>query len=309
MDNKTIIGVDVGSVSTKAVLADTAGRIVDGVYIWTAGNPIAAVRQAVGQLIDKNPSVKIVGCGTTGSARKLAGAMLDADAVKNEITAHAAGTLSQFPDARTILEIGGQDSKIIFIEDGLVTDYAMNTLCAAGTGAFLTAQAARLGVGIEDFGTLALTATRTASIASRCAVFAESDLVHKAQIGYAKEEIIAGLCHAAAQNFCNNLIKGKKTAAPIIFQGGVSKNAGVARAFESLLGHKVLVHEQGHLMGALGAALLVKHLGVGKPFDPAILNRPFETRAAGCSKCGNNCELVDVYRDNSKIDTWGKRCG
>ena len=149
--------------------------------------------------------------------------------VKNEITAHAIGTLSRYPDVKTILEIGGQDSKIIIIRNGVVVDYAMNTLCAAGTGAFLSSQAKRLGVQIEDLGDIALKSKNPSKIAARCTVFAESDLVHKAQIGHSKEDIVAGICEAVVNNYLNNLAKGKKIEDKVIFQGGVSKYASIVK--------------------------------------------------------------------------------
>jgi len=310
---KHYLGVDVGSISTKGVIIDESNNIAAESYIWTEGDPINAIKTLIGNL-SGGGKYKIFGVGTTGSARKLAGEMLGAGVIKNEITAHAVGTLSVHPDAATILEIGGQDSKIIIIEDGIVADYAMNTLCAAGTGSFLASQALRLGVAVEHFGALALEARNPASIAARCTVFAESDLVHKAQIGYKKEDIIAGLCAAVANNFLNNLAKGKTIRPPVIFQGGVSRNAGVVKAFECALGQKIIVDTNGHLMGALGAAILAKSAANalpdgGKTFDfAAALNQKFETRGAECRKCENRCELIFVYRDDKLIDTWGKIC-
>ena len=145
---------------------------------------------ALGEKIDQN-EYQVVAAGTTGSARKLVGAMCNASIVKNEITAHAVGTTTLHPDVRTILEIGGQDSKIICVENGVAVDYAMNTLCAAGTGSFLSSQARRLGVEVEEFGKIALSSKNPTPIAARCTVFAESDLVHKIQMGHKKEDIIA----------------------------------------------------------------------------------------------------------------------
>ena len=136
--------------------------------------------------------------------------MLNANMIKNEITAHAIGCMNKYPDVKTILEIGGQDSKIILIENGIIKDYAMNTLCAAGTGAFLSSQAKRLNIELEDFGPLGLKSNNPAKIAARCTVFAESDLVHKAQIGHSKEDIVAGICQSVVKNYLNNLAKGKK---------------------------------------------------------------------------------------------------
>ena len=257
------LGIDIGSISTKGVVIDAARNIVARSYLWTEGNPAQAAKRVIAELREQiDPArMSVVGAGTTGSARRLVGARIGASVVKNEITAHAVGTTYLHPDVRTILEIGGQDSKIICVQNGIAVDYAMNTLCAAGTGSFLSSQAHRLGVEVEQFGEIALTAKRPANIAARCTVFAESDLVHKIQVGYAREDIIAGLCNAVASNYLNNVGKGKKIVAPVVFQGGVSKNAGVVHAFEEQLGMPVAVDPDGHLMGAFGAALLAADAG------------------------------------------------
>ena len=145
MKKSASLGVDIGSISTKGVFIDAQDNILAGAYLWTQGDPVGAVKELLAVLQKQAPDVEIRAVGTTGSARRLIGAMLDADVIKNEITAHAVGTLSRHPDVRTILEIGGQDSKIILLENGIVKDYAMNTLCAAGTGAFLSSQAKQIG--------------------------------------------------------------------------------------------------------------------------------------------------------------------
>lgn len=305
---KGYLGVDIGSISTKAVIIDEDNNIILSKYIWTEGNPIEAVKKIIIDFKEKiNKDIKIVGVGTTGSARKLIGSILNANIVKNEITAHAIGTLSKYPNIKTILEIGGQDSKIILIEDGIVIDYAMNTLCAAGTGAFLSSQAKRLGVDVEDFGTIALTSTNPTPIAARCTVFAESDLVHKAQMGYHKNDIIAGLCKSIALNYINNVAKGKKIKEPIIFQGGVSKNIGVNKAFEDILNTKIITDPNGHLMGALGVAILSKKEKEIN-FDFNITDYHFQTNSHYCGGCPNNCEIISIKKDNMVIDSWGNRC-
>ena len=239
---KGYLGIDIGSISTKGVVIDQGNNILAKEYLWTEGDPMGAVKRLLKALEAqlKEQDVQVVSVGTTGSARKLIGVMTGASVVKNEITAHAIGTTTVHPDVRTIFEIGGQDSKIVIIENGFVTDYAMNTLCAAGTGSFLSSQAHRLGVSVEDFGEIALTSKKPTNIAARCTVFAESDLVHKAQIGHKKEDIIAGLCRAVVNNYLNNVAKGKKIQGPVVFQGGVSKNEGVVKAFEDALGLPVL---------------------------------------------------------------------
>lgn len=156
--------------------------------------------------------------GTTGSARHLAGVVVGADMVKNEITAHAVAAITLLPEVRTVFEIGGQDSKLIIIRDQVVEDFAMNTICAAGTGSFLEHQAVRLGIPIEEFGKLALQAQQSVRIAGRCTVFAESDMIHKQQLGFGKPEIIRGLCEALVRNFINNLATGKTILDPIVFK-------------------------------------------------------------------------------------------
>lgn len=306
---KAYLGVDIGSISTKGVVIDENNNIIVSSYLYTEGNPINATKRVIKELKNKINlnEYKVVGVGTTGSARKLIGTILGANTIKNEITAHAIGTTSIYPDVHTIFEIGGQDSKIIIINNKIVTDYAMNTLCAAGTGSFLSSQAKRLGVPIEEFGTIALQSANPTKIAARCTVFAESDLVHKSQIGHKKEDIIAGLCNAVVNNYLNNVGKGKQIKPPIVFQGGVSKNIGVVKAFENITGYKVQVDENSHLMGALGVAILSKkEEEINFTFN--IENINFETKGIECKGCSNNCEIIKVMKDKEIIDSWGNRC-
>lgn len=304
------LGIDIGSISTKGVIIDENNHIIRSLYIWTEGNPIKATEKLINGLKEGLVDDYVIkGIGTTGSARKLIGLMLDANVVKNEITAHAVGTLSKYPDVRTILEIGGQDSKMIILNNGIITDYSMNTLCAAGTGSFLSSQAKRLGIDIKDFGKMALKSKNPVKIAARCTVFAESDLIHKAQVGYQKEDIIAGLCKSIVLNYLNNVGKGKKIYGPIVFQGGVSKNDGVKKYFEEVLKHEVIVDQDSHLMGALGIAILAKNNKINKKYDLNIKNVKFDTTGMECNKCSNNCEILKIYKDDKLIDAWGSRCG
>ena len=306
---KAYLGIDIGSISTKGVVIDENNNIIASSYLYIEGIFILASKRVIRELknnIDLN-KYKVVGVGTTGSARKLIGTILGANTIKNEITAHAIGAMSIYPNVKTIFEIGGQDSKIIIIDNGIVTDYAMNTLCAAGTGSFLSSQAKRLGIPIEDFGKIALTSDNPTKIAARCTVFAESDLVHKSQIGHKKEDIIAGLCEAVVNNYLNNVGKGKKIKPPIVFQGGVSKNIRVVKAFEKITGFKIYVDNNSHLTGALGVAILSRaEEEIDFSFD--IEDIIFETKGTECKGCSNNCEIIKVMRDNKIIDSWGNRC-
>ncbi len=304
------LGIDIGSISTKGVVINREKDILAEDYLWTNGNPVEAVKRLLASLERQclKKKINIVGVGTTGSARKLIGAILNAIIVKNEITAHAIGTLTRHPNIRTIIEIGGQDSKIILLNKGIIEDYAMNTLCAAGTGAFLSSQAERLHIPVEEFGDIALTSKHPTKIAARCTVFAESDLVHKAQMGYSKEDIIAGLCKSVAINYLNNVGKGKRILSPIIFQGGVSKNKGVKKAFEELLGEEVITDNYGHLMGAYGVAILAERTKEKRPFSWDIKDLNFKTIGIECQKCPNHCEIITIRKECELIDAWGNRC-
>lgn len=308
--NECYLGVDIGSISTKGVIIDSNNKIIASSYLYTEGSPINAVKKLIHELKSQINLSKymVVSVGTTGSARKLIGTILDASVVKNEITAHAVGTTSIYPNVRTIFEIGGQDSKIIILDNKIVIDYAMNTLCAAGTGSFLSSQSKRLGIDVKDFGRIALTSKNPVDIAARCTVFAESDLVHKAQMGHKKEDIIAGLCKAVVSNYLNNVGKGKKIKPPIVFQGGVSKNIGVVKAFENACGEDIIVDPNSHLMGALGVAILAKKSNIKKKFSFDIEDINFETKGINCRGCSNNCEIICVSKDKKIIDAWGNRC-
>jgi len=312
---KGYVGIDVGSVTTKVVVIDEEGNpLGKPVYIRTQGQPIKAIQQGIAMIREDLPkNIEIRGAGTTGSARYLAGVMIGADVIRNEITAHAVAALRFNPDVNTIIEIGGQDSKIIILRNGLVVDFAMNTVCAAGTGSFLDRQAERLGIPIEEFGALALKAKTPVRIAGRCTVFAESDMIHKQQMGFSVEDIVAGLCEALVRNYLSNVAKGKKILPPIVFQGGVAANIGIKYAFQRALGCEVLVPPYHHVMGAIGAGLLaMEEMRDGKRsrfrgFEIAEMN--FETSSFECKGCSNRCEIVEIKSDGRLLARWGDRCG
>src|SRR5690554_6884273 len=221
------MGIDVGSVSTNLVLIDEHNNLVYKKYLRTQGRPLDILKEGIKEVKDKFGDANILGVGTTGSGRYLASVLIGADVIKNEITCHAVAALDHNPKTRTVIEIGGQDSKIIIINDGIVVDFAMNTVCAAGTGSFLDRQALRLGMEISDFGTIALNSSSPVRIAGRCAVFAESDMIHKQQLGHNQEDIVKGLCDALVRNYLSNVGKGKTIKSPILFQGGVAANEDI----------------------------------------------------------------------------------
>ncbi len=329
MAKNLYLGIDVGSVTTKLALVDEDGKYVESYMLRTAGKPVMAVQNGMNALVEKiNYDYEIMGVGTTGSGRNLAGALVGADVIKNEITAHAVAASTYIPGVQTILEIGGQDSKIIILRDGIVTDFAMNTVCAAGTGSFLDQQASRLNVPIEKFGDTALKSSSPARIAGRCGVFAESDLIHKQQLGYPVEDLLYGLCQALVRNYLSNLALGKELLPVVSFQGGVATNKGMVKAFEEALNCEIVVPENHQTMGAIGAALLAmeNHQYTNKPttfkgFE--VGNMEFHSHTNQCNKCSNNCEVITIVEGSGEIPPnteiqdikgniiarWGGTCG
>jgi len=309
------MGIDVGSVSTNITLIDGNDNVLEKLYIRTEGQPIESIRNGLSDIYKRiGGNISICGVGTTGSGRQLAAAIVGADVVKNEITAHAVASQKVIPDVRTIIEIGGQDSKIILLKNQVVHDFAMNTVCAAGTGSFLDRQASRIGISIEDFGSYALNSQNPVRIAGRCAVFAESDMIHKQQMGYSREDIVRGLCEALARNYLTNLAKGKKLEAPIVFQGGVAANIGIVRAFERALSVDIIIPEHYDVMGAYGVALLAKESiqanGVKTKFNGFDrLNGDYTANSKECSGCSNCCEIVQIILNDNPVVCWGDKCG
>lgn len=312
---KTYLGIDIGSLTLKFVLIDEKANVLYSVYQKTEGKPIEAIKRELRKLkewIDsQNSEIEICGVGTTGSGRYLAGKILGADLIKNEITAHAKGASFFIPDVRTVIDIGGQDSKIIILENGVATDFAMNLLCSAGTGAFLEAQAFRLKIPIEEFGKLALKSKTSTLISSRCTVFAESDMIHKQQVGHKTEDIVAGLCQGLVRNFLANVAKGKKILPPVIFVGGVSENLAMRKFFEESLGYKIIVPKYNKVMGAFGVALLVKESSPEKTkfrgFE--IADMDIKCSSFQCQGCPNQCEVIEAKIEGKVVARWGDRCG
>ena len=309
------LGIDVGSVSTNLVVSDVDDNIVQRLYLRTGGQPINVLLEGMREIASGPGAQNIEAVGATGSGRELAGVIVGADIVKNEITTHAVAAQKVIQGVQTILEIGGQDSKIIILRNGVVHDFAMNTVCAAGTGSFLDRQASRLGVPIEEFGSLALKSTSPVRIAGRCAVFAESDMIHKQQTGHSTEDIVNGLCEALVRNYLNNLAKGKDIREPIAFQGGVAANEGIVKAFERALGKQLIIPEYHAVMGAYGAALIAKQARMKTPgfksrfYGFSSLNRDYKAKSMECQGCSNSCEVIGIYSDGEVIARWGDRCG
>jgi len=279
----------------------------------TQGKPIEMLKEGIGEIERDIAGGEIAGVGVTGSGRYLANIIVGADIVKNEITAHAIAGLNFIPEVKTIIEIGGQDSKIIILRDKIVVDFAMNTVCAAGTGSFLDRQAIRLGIDIAEFGGLALQSDNSVRIAGRCAVFAESDMIHKQQLGHNQSDIAKGLCEALVRNYLNNVGKGKEILSPVMFQGGVAANIGIKKAFEEALGEEIYIPENYDVMGAIGVAMLakeeVKKKGKTNFKGTSIHNINYRVSGFECDGCSNVCEVVEIHEDGRILARYGDKCG
>ncbi len=270
------IGLDAGSVSVKLVVLDERKNKLFSRYERHKGHPVSAalnmIREIPSRLVN---SPRDASLSVTGSAGRLIASILNINTV-NEIVAQAFSTHILFPDIKTIIEIGGEDSKLIVLgEDGrAIKDFSMNSVCAAGTGSFLDQQAERLRLTIEEFSRLALESEKPPRIAGRCSVFAKSDMIHLQQIATPVEDIVAGLCFAVARNFKGAISRGRKVIQPVSFQGGVAANYGMVRAFREIFGiDELLVPDDYALMGAIGAALKNLHEGNMQIFDISLLEK------------------------------------
>ncbi|MBU0680523.1 MAG: 2-hydroxyglutaryl-CoA dehydratase [Proteobacteria bacterium] len=306
------LGIDVGSVTTKMVLlAAGSMEVLDHVYLRTKGDPIRSIRQVMERIESDPRPFQVLAAATTGSGRMLAAKLIGTDLIKNEITTHTLAALTIAPDAQTIIEIGGQDSKIIIVRDRMAIDFNMNTVCAAGTGSFLDQQAGRLGVKVEDMGEMALASESPASISGRCTVFAETDMIHKQQIGVGRNEIVAGLCQSLVRNYLATVARGKQILAPVVFQGGVAANKGIVKEFERQTGHPIEVFPYYGVAGAYGAAIYAsKAQGQRPPFQGfELLKREFAVDSFTCRKCEEECTVLRLHRDAKAVSFWNDRCG
>ena len=313
------LGVDVGSVSTNLVVLDTAGEVVKEIYVKTDGRPVEVVNKGLSDIWEEmGPRLRILGVGTTGSGRELIGELIGADTVNDEITAHKTGAtfigrklIDRVPD--TIFEIGGQDSKYISLEDGVVVDFAMNEACAAGTGSFLEEQAEKLGINIiGEFAELALSSEAPVRLGERCTVFMERDVNSYVQRGALKKDLVAGLAYSIATNYLNRLVGQRYVGDTIYFQGGTAYNDSVAAAFSMILGKDIIVPPHNGVVGAIGSALLAreKMAATQAPsrFRGWDLDQvDYTMREFTCKGCSNECDIRQFTIGEEKT-YWGDKC-
>ncbi len=310
------MGIDVGSISTNLALVDRAGRLLARRYLMTASRPIEAVRQGLREIAAEiGRSVEIRGVGTTGSGRYMIAAFVRADIVKNEITAQAAGAVALDPTVDTIFEIGGQDSKFISLDGGVIADFEMNKACAAGTGSFLEEQAEKLDVSIKDeFARLALGASAPCRLGERCTVFMENSLMAELSSGAGRDDLLAGLAYSIVENYLNRVVGSRRVGSNIFFQGGTAFNKAVVAAFEKHLGQTVTVPAHHDVTGAIGMALIARDhsAATGRPsrfrgFD--LADARYELDSFTCKHCDNHCEINRVRLEGEPTPLlFGGRC-
>lgn len=299
------LGIDVGSVSVKFALL-RGDELVGKAYLKNEGL-IATVQDGLKQL----PKVKVSGVGVTGSGKEFVKALVGADYTNTEIMAHVVASLKEYPDVRTILDIGGEDSKLMLVKDALLAGFQMNRDCGGGTGSMIETIAARLGVKVEDVGEIALQSKDPAVLPGKCGIFCQSAAVSQLSKGRPTGDILKGVCEALVGNYLAVLAKGKKLVPPIVFQGAVAQNQAIVKCFEDALGYQVVVPENCSYMGAIGIAILTEENMNGRATKfrgDAILESNHRTEIVHCQDCENNCELLKLYCDGQLLSVSGSRC-
>ena len=316
---KAFLGLDIGSVSTNLALITPEGALIHGIYRMTEGRPIEVVTAAMREMAGHaDGRIQVCGVGTTGSGRELIGALVGADAVKDEITAHKTGALHISRsflnrEVDTIFEIGGQDSKFISLRRGEVVDFSLNEACAAGTGSFLEEQAGQLGISIRDeFARMALRSRNPLNMGERCTVFMEKELTRYLSSHVSKEDMTAGLAYSVVQNYLNRVVKRRFIGETIFFQGGTAYNDSVAAAFASILKREIIVPPHNGIIGAIGAALLASKTMMlyqdnthFRGWDLSGLE--WRRREFQCKGCSNQCLIQEFDVAGDKL-YWGDKC-
>jgi predicted CoA-substrate-specific enzyme activase len=313
------LGIDIGSVSTNLVVIDECGNLLHEIYLRTQGRPIEVVQKGLREIEELVADrLDIRGVGTTGSGRELIGELIGADTVNDEITAHKTGSthvchILGMEPVDTIFEIGGQDSKFIRLDKGVVVDFTMNEACAAGTGSFLEEQAEKLGISIKgEFADLALASKNPARLGERCTVFMERDVTSLLLKGAEVGDLAAGLAYSVALNYLNRVVRGRKIGKVVFFQGGTAYNDAVAAAFSQILGQEVIVPPHNGVIGAIGMALIARdrmaHSGKPSKFRGYDLDKvDFTTREFVCQACSNFCDIKEFKIEGNK-SYWGDKC-
>ncbi len=319
-NDECLVGLDVGSTTTKAVLFRVKDeKILAAEYLRTNGNPIEASRNCYRAILKQlgNTKVKIYGIGVTGSGRYIAALHAGSDGIINEIIAHARAAAHFDPEVDTIFEIGGQDAKYTYLSNSVACDYAMNEACSAGTGSFLEESAFEsLGIKMEDIAPIALSAKNPPNFSDQCAAFISSDINTAFQEGISKENIVAGLVYSICINYLNRVKGFRPVGKKVFMQGGVCYNKAVPVAMAGLSGRKIIVPPHPGLMGAYGVALELKNLiEIGliekKEFDlkelaerKAVYGKSFICQGKP-ENCDRKCEINIIEIEGKKFPFGG----
>ncbi len=314
-----LLGVDIGSTSTKAALCDERGRVVVDVYRRTEGDPVGAGRrllralQAIEQRLGRPLDIRAV--GTTGSGRRIVGAILGADLVVNEISAHVRGAVSVDPGVTTLFEIGGQDSKYMRVHQGHIVDANMNYVCAAGTGTFVEELGRKLGFSVAEIGDKALGAAPPHT-SDRCTVFMEQDAFQLGREGAERREIMAAILYSVIENYKTKVVGNRPVdRRRVMFQGATARNKGLVAAVENVFGVEVVVSPYCHVMGAIGAALLAREHLQAQGRDTAfrglgLADREVRVSLSRCDLCSNDCVITTAHIAGVEEEpSFGYLCG
>ncbi len=307
------MGIDIGSTSTKAVLMDGDSNPLASFYTRTSGRPIPAVQSIFEAMVDlqhnKKSTFVFEGTGTTGSGRKFIGKLIGADIILDEISAHARAAYELNPEVDTIIEIGGQDAKFTTLRNGVVTFSQMNTVCAAGTGSFIEEQAAKLGVSLADYSSLA-EGSRAPLASDRCTVYMERDINHYLHQDYSIREILATALFSVRENYLQKVATEGNIGRKVVFQGATAKNKALVAAFEQKLKRPVFVSKYCHVTGALGAAITCMEEKEGATTFKGleIYKEKIPLRTETCSLCLNHCRIRVAEVKNEEV-AYGFLCG
>lgn len=297
------LGIDIGSTSTNLVLVGTDDTLLGYQYLRTGGDPLQAVETGIAALKQRyGMKLPILAIGVTGSGRERIGKMIQADIVRDEITSQAKAAASVSPGADTVFEIGGQDSKYIALKNRCVEQFQMNKICAAGTGAFIEEQAARMKIAITEFGPLALTAEKPVDLGDRCTVFIESAIASAIVQGARQEEIAAGLCYSIVQNYLNKVVGNRPVGEHIVLQGGIAYNPGIVAAFRHRYGERLHISPVFAVSGAFGVALLAAEAASARQaFRTVEISRNHETIVGNQNAMKEKNLLLKEYNSDREV--------
>ena len=300
------LGLDIGSVGIKLALIDEKKKVVRKTYLKNEGI-IDTVKKGLENIANGEYEVKSV--GVTGSGRNFVGMLVGADIIKTEILAHAVGTLNYYPNVKTIMDIGGEDSKIMILRNGVLEDFIMNQICGAGTGSVVDSIATRMGIKIEDVGDLALQSKQQLNFPGKCGVFMQSSVVSRLNSGANKSDILMGVVNALVNNY---LMLGKSISleSPFIYQGATSQNKAIVNALEKQLGEKVTVPEYASYMGAIGIALMAQKGNILKTNFKGyhMRKRQYISKTKISNGCDNHCEITSLFEADFYVGSIGNRC-